>query len=497
MSEQTLSDRGQKNVSAGEAFDKLVEIFTNVYDKDSNPDGIISLGVAENGLMHKELAAYFNKIIDRRYFTDKKKLDINTRHLTYGDGPFGTRALRSALSNFFNDYFSPVNKVLPEHLVLAGGVTSVIDLITFAIANPGDGILVGRPLYTSFPNDVRIRADAKLVAVSSEGKDPMGEEMVQQYEKELVKQEKAGTKIRAIILARSVSNNSPFPNANTNSSPRSPHNPLGLCYNPPRAIQTKDTLKAYMRFCQKHRIHFISDEVYAKSIYAHPDNTHSVPFTSALSIDTASLIDPSLVHILYGMSKDFSCNGLRSGVLLTQHNAPLIKSVKSVALFSWPASVAELYWTHMLNDRPFLEYYFEENSKRLAEGYTTLTSFLKEHGIGWVKGSNAGFYIWVDFRNLLGKDIRVEDDDDDKVETVAMERPSQVYKTSKKASERDDWFFQKIIKAKVFVASGNAFFAEEHGWYRVSFSIPKEVLEVGLERLGRVLEEVKREEVDG
>ncbi|KAL9023480.1 MAG: hypothetical protein Q9196_007175 [Gyalolechia fulgens] len=246
-----------------------------------------------------------------------------------------------------------------------------------------------------------------------------------------------------------------------------------------------------MRFCQKHHIHFISDEVYAMSIYSHPDNRASVPFTSALAIDTTSIIDANRVHILYGMSKDFSCNGLRAGVLLSQSNAPLLKSVKSVALFSWPASVADTYWTHMLTDRPFLDAYFRENSKRLAEGYTLLTAFLKQQDIPWVRGSNAGFFIWVDFRSFLGKDIHV--DGDEQVEAVAVERPSQVYRTSKKASERDDWFFQKIVKARVFVASGNAFFAEEHGWYRVSFSVPKDVLEVGLERLGKVLEEVKRE----
>lgn len=146
----------------------------------------------------------------------------------------------------------------------------------------------------------------------------------------------------------------------------------------------------------------------------------------------------------------------------------------------------------MLNDREFLDFYFQENSKRLAEGYIILTTFLKNHNIPWVEGSNAGFFIWVDFRSFLGKDIHVTEDDE-QVETVAVERPSQVYKTSKKASERDDWFFQKIMEAKVFVASGNAFFAEEHGWYRVSFSLQREILETGLERLGRVLEEVKRE----
>lgn len=84
-------------------------------------------------------------------------------------------------------------------------------------------------------------------------------------------------------------------------------------------------------------------------------------------------------------------------------------------------------------------------------------------------------------------------EEEEQVETVALTRPLQVYKTSKKAQERDAWFFEKLLSAKVFVASGNAFFAEEHGWYRVSFSLPGEVLEVGLERLKAVLEEMKGE----
>ncbi|KAL8762155.1 MAG: hypothetical protein Q9194_007603, partial [Teloschistes cf. exilis] len=150
----TLSKRGQKGVPAGEAFGKLVQI------------------------------------------------DIAPKELTYGDGPFGSRALRSALASFFNDYFHPVQKVLPDQLLVANGCTSLLDLVTFGIADEGDGILVGRPLYTGFQSDVNTRAGATIYPVSSEGKDPMSEEMVEQYEKELLKQEKQGIKIRAIILAR-------------------------------------------------------------------------------------------------------------------------------------------------------------------------------------------------------------------------------------------------------------------------------------------------------
>ncbi|KAL8759217.1 MAG: hypothetical protein Q9199_000904 [Rusavskia elegans] len=218
------------------------------------------------------------------------------------------------------------------------------------------------------------------------------------------------------------------------------------------------------------------------SIYKTASNASAVPFTSALAIDTTNLIDPNLVHILYGMSKDFSSNGLRSGVLLSQHNAPLLSSLKSIALFSWPVSTTENYWTTLLNDRPFLNYYFTENSTRLAASYARMTSWFTAHGIKWVEGSNAGFFLWADFRGVLGADIGVVDEEEEEmVEAVAVnEMPAQgqVYKTSKRAKERDEWFFGKLMEAKVFIATGDAFFAEEHGWYRVTFSVPESILKV-------------------
>lgn len=126
-----------------------------------------------------------------------------------------------------------------------------------------------------------------------------------------------------------------------------------------------------------------------------------------------------------------------------------------------------------------------------------MTSWFTAHGIKWVEGSNAGFFLWADFRGVLGADISIMDEEEEQmVEAVAVnEKPAQgqVYKTSKRAKERDEWFFGKLMEAKVFIATGDAFFAEEHGWYRVTFSVPESILKVGLERLGRVLEEVKKE----
>lgn len=99
-----------------------------------------------------------------------------------------------------------------------------------------------------------------------------------------------------------------------------PHNPLGRCY-------SKEVLEAYLRLCSKYNIHLIrleqarcvtilgpiyhlltaffpfSDEVYAKAVFASNDIPDPLPFTSVLSLDLEKYIDPSLVHVLYGMSK--------------------------------------------------------------------------------------------------------------------------------------------------------------------------------------------------
>ena len=58
-----------------------------------------------------------------------------------------------------------------------------------------------------------------------------------------------------------------------------------------------------MRFCQKYRIHLISDEIYALSVWHNAEQPDAPRFTSVLSIDTTDIIDPGLVHVIWGMSK--------------------------------------------------------------------------------------------------------------------------------------------------------------------------------------------------
>jgi aspartate/methionine/tyrosine aminotransferase len=58
-----------------------------------------------------------------------------------------------------------------------------------------------------------------------------------------------------------------------------------------------------MKFCERHKLHLISDEIYALSVWESPDLPDPVPFKSVLSINAAQIMDPGKIHVVWGLSK--------------------------------------------------------------------------------------------------------------------------------------------------------------------------------------------------
>lgn len=54
-----------------------------------------------------------------------------------------------------------------------------------------------------------------------------------------------------------------------------------------------------------------------------------MPFTSVVSLDLSDCIARHLVHVAYGVGKDFCASGLRIGVLLSRNDG-LISAVSSI-----------------------------------------------------------------------------------------------------------------------------------------------------------------------
>lgn len=93
---------------------------------------------------------------------------------------------------------------------------------------------------------------------------------------------------------------------------------------------SQEALETLLQFASRHHLHVISDEVYGLStfgdlvVHTHDDTQYQQGFLSLLSFpDLDQVIDPSLVHVTYSISKDFCMNGLRMGFVIDQHNSEL------------------------------------------------------------------------------------------------------------------------------------------------------------------------------
>lgn len=54
-----------------------------------------------------------------------------------------------------------------------------------------------------------------------------------------------------------------------------------------------------------------------------------ISFLSTLALDLRDVIDPTILHVLYGASKDFCANGLRLGLVSTR-NEGIIGAVSGI-----------------------------------------------------------------------------------------------------------------------------------------------------------------------
>lgn len=428
-----LSLRAQNASSAAAQNSLMWDVMVDSWCPTSNPNGYINVGVAENALMHDELLQYLNK-----------KLELPAAYLTYNDGGGGSTRLRRAIAQFLTRHLNPVTPLDAEQLVVTNGVSPAIEHVSWAFADPGEGILLGRPYYGMFIPDLTTRPGATVISVNFDDVDPFSVEAVSKYEEALLAfQKSSGKRVKALMLCH-------------------PHNPLGRCY--PREV-----IVSLMQLCQKYQIHLISDEIYALSIFENTVDQHPPPvkFESALSINLNGIIDPALVHVLWGMSKDFGANGIRLGVIISQSSPEFHAALRAVSLYSYSSGIADHLVAALLEDEEFTGKYIEENQKRLSDSYAFAVDFLKKHGIEYAPGCNAAFFLWVD----LGK------------------RYKELHPEASAEQEVGETVMQRLIKEKVFLASGALFGSEKDGWFRIVFTQPRNYLALALQRIVTALEE--------
>lgn len=200
----------------------------------------------------------------------------------YSEGVGGSSKVRQLIANLVNDFFSPYHKIEKEHVVLGAGGCFALDALVEQICNPGEGILIAGPYWPGLDLSIAVRQDAVPLPVHVPLESFFDIASLRHYEAALAA---ATVPVKAILICN-------------------PHNPLGRNY-------PKETLDAILAFCARNQLHLISDEVYALSQHTSINEPPSgTGFISALSLDTTKH-GKGLVHVLYSLSKDFGCNGIR------------------------------------------------------------------------------------------------------------------------------------------------------------------------------------------
>ncbi|CAL4075496.1 unnamed protein product, partial [Meganyctiphanes norvegica] len=251
----------------------------NPFSPEHNEKGIINMGTAVNRLMEKELTERLNK-------DDILKYNSSFQH--YYDFS-GSEELRNAVAGFFTRHLCPENPVDSNNLVVMNGVTSCLDSLAHTLCDPGDVIITPTPVYGRIFTDFSDRSGVTVMPLHlSEKPNSDGISFFLDHtmlESRIQEVKSKGQSVRAFILLH-------------------PHNPLGDVY-------SHEHIRKLMHVCARYQIHFISDEIYALSVFAEGTKHSSV-------LAMKDIPDPQRTHVLWGFSKTFSimCNSVGGNPLM-------------------------------------------------------------------------------------------------------------------------------------------------------------------------------------
>ncbi|KAF7550486.1 hypothetical protein G7046_g8001 [Stylonectria norvegica] len=401
------------------------------YDPVHNRSGLVSFATAENVLVTKEVETFVNK--NTVTYKRQTQVTISAKDLLYHGSHGGGSRFPDALATHLNEYMYPHTPITGDMIQCVGAATAMHDILAWGVADPDDGFLTSRPVYGRLELDFGNKSQVKVVYADTSAMNCFDGSVIEKFEEALVKSNAAGVNIKALFVVN-------------------PNNPLGKCY-------PKTTLISIMEFCQKHHLHLISDEIYACSVFDSGED-NAVPYTSILSINPTNLIDTDLLHVTYGLSKDFGVAGLRIGAIITQSQS-VRGVVDSVMRFHNPSGASLAIGIAMLEDREWCRVFISSSREKLANAYRHITQGLRDMGVRYLRGSNAGFFVWVDLSPYLPSDLDGE---------VNCEFA----------------LAKKLKNAGVFLHP-----KEEHslekGWFRMVYTQDPRTVTEGLRRIKRVI----------
>jgi aspartate/methionine/tyrosine aminotransferase len=331
----------------------------------ANPSGNVPMAVAENRLLNKEMIDRLNAINHYPPYI-----------LCYTDSR-GLPAVRMTVAEFLRERvfrLSPETPVHASNLTISDGCVALLYQLSYLLFEPTDSLLIPSPYYPAFDRDFLTIGEVVSIEVF---KNPgyvsfgLSEESLQAaYDLSV----STGKRPKGLLLTN-------------------PCNPTGTMYTP-------EELLTAVRFCRSHGMHLLCDEVYGLSVHDSSREFHSV--VSVLNNELGND-----VHVMWSMSKDFGCSGIRLGILYSQ-NDELNAGVAALNDTFMCSNICQFAVSTILSDREFIDSYIRTLRSRLHDSHSALVAALADikttgapDGIQLAMPACAGIFVFVDLRSLL------------------------------------------------------------------------------------------------
>ncbi|KAG8731402.1 hypothetical protein FRC10_001767, partial [Ceratobasidium sp. 414] len=421
-----------------------------LYDKEKNPDGIIKLSTAENSLLTMELLEYFNT-----------NFELTPAHLKYRwtlqNGY--ENSTKQVLPTYFNTFFNPRIKVLPEHCVHGGGIGSLLAQVVWALCEPGDGVLMATVRFFELPVMI-FKVDLTLVShittairgISYIQPKPKSYPHISHLHYLRAALENSENKIQVIIfwwVAAQAFSRHPLTDVLA----------IPITHSQPRTL--KKRLLSMLASLKRYDVYCI-DEVYGLQVFPSRYAPDPNPFVSILSLDIQALAgcNPARIHVIAGPTKDFGASGLKVGSLISQHNPDLLLLVERAVQALPMSSASDALFTRMLSDVSFRDWFLEENRLRLGKAFEVVGDWCTYHKLPFVPAS-AGVFFVVDLAPVLGR----------------------VASAGATAYERTVAGFKCMQNAGVYIVPMTISEDPIATRYRMTFTLPPETMLLALQRI--------------
>ena len=431
---QALSQRGQeasKSVLRID-FELYFEATKNLFHKLNNPEGAFPLNVAENKMSWPMLKMKMEELAQQNPIEDWV---ANYTEST------GSPTFRKVMAEFLTRFLAkcPID---PDQLCMSPGATSVIDLTSWILGEPGDVAVFPAPCYSVYKQDIGNKAGLErydLVTHHELSELQNGPPLsVQHLDKALSEIESQGKRFRILVITN-------------------PDNPTG-------GIYSKEQLTQYTDWCLERNIHLIVNEIYGLSQIdtQHPelrnDYQQDVPFYSFVNMIQERKSD--YLHHWYALSKDFGASGFRVGTVYSL-NDTFIQAYQNLNGPSMVSNYTQWTFEQVLKDHDFVATYIRTNQQLLTENYLLVVRELRKLNIPYAP-ARGSLFAWLDLSEFLEENTQ----------------------------EAESKFWMELYKnTGILLTPGDGFGHTKRGQFRLVYSyVMNEELEVAMKRFTRYIE---------